>query len=223
MPPRGGSRSWNLWRRYFSNPSASETRASGPRREGEPPVEAQYRTLMEQIPAVVFMVYLDRGVGEAYVSPQIETMLGFSRAEWLEDPIRWYRANSSRRQVALERGSRANVPLREAAASVYRVIARDGRVVSFRCDAKMVRTRRRPPVVYPRRGVRYQRPQARRGSPSGGAQFRLGGGGHRRRSGAGAGPGRAHRALQSRLRTDHRIPFQRSDGRPGLGPVGGAG
>ena len=35
-------------------------------------VEARYRTLVEQIPAVVFMAYLDRGIGEAYVSPQIE-------------------------------------------------------------------------------------------------------------------------------------------------------
>jgi hypothetical protein len=36
------------------------------------------------------MAYLDRGIGEAYVSPQIEALLGFSQAEWLEDPVRWY-------------------------------------------------------------------------------------------------------------------------------------
>ena len=36
------------------------------------------------------MVYLDRGIGEAYVSPQIEASLGFSQEEWLEDPVRWY-------------------------------------------------------------------------------------------------------------------------------------
>src|SRR5580704_10079654 len=52
-----------------------------------PNLEAKYRTLIEQLPAVVFLVYLDRGSGEAYVSPQIEQMLGFSREEWLEDPI----------------------------------------------------------------------------------------------------------------------------------------
>ena len=37
------------------------------------------------------MAYLDRGIGEAYVSPQIEATLGFSQQEWLEDPVRWYR------------------------------------------------------------------------------------------------------------------------------------
>ena len=34
-----------------------------------PNLEAKYRTLVEQVPAVVFMAYLDRGIGEAYVSP----------------------------------------------------------------------------------------------------------------------------------------------------------
>ncbi len=51
--------------------------------------DAKYRTLIEQLPAVVFMAYLDRGIGEAYVNPRIEGLLGFSQAEWLEDPLRW--------------------------------------------------------------------------------------------------------------------------------------
>lgn len=55
-----------------------------------PNLEERYRALVEQIPAVVFMAYLDRGIGEAYVSPQIEKTLGFSQSEWLEDPVRWY-------------------------------------------------------------------------------------------------------------------------------------
>ena len=55
-----------------------------------PNLEAKYRALLEQIPAVVFMAYLDRGISEAYVSPQIEAALGYSREEWLEDPVRWY-------------------------------------------------------------------------------------------------------------------------------------
>ena len=47
-----------------------------------PGIEAIYRSLVEQIPAVVFMALLDKGIGEAYVSPQIEELLGFSQAEW---------------------------------------------------------------------------------------------------------------------------------------------
>jgi PAS domain S-box-containing protein len=116
--------------------------AGGLRQDTEAPnVEAQYRTLIEQIPAVVFMVYLDRGVGEAYVSPQIETMLGFSREEWLEDPVRWYQSihpdDKLRWSAEAAEMFLSGRPLR----SIYRVIARDGHVVYFHCNARMVRRR----------------------------------------------------------------------------------
>ena len=104
-----------------------------------PNAQAGYRSLVEQIPAVVFMVYLDRGIGEAYVSPHIEATLGYSQAEWLEDPVRWYRRihpeDNVRWSVEAAEMFLTGKPLR----SVYRVIARDGHVVWFHCDAKMVR------------------------------------------------------------------------------------
>src|SRR5690242_11197745 len=40
--------------------------------EPVPSAESRYRALVEQIPAVVFMAYLDEGSAEAYVSPHIE-------------------------------------------------------------------------------------------------------------------------------------------------------
>jgi PAS domain S-box-containing protein len=102
-------------------------------------LEAKYRALLEQIPAVVFMAYVDRGVSEAYVSPEIEAALGYSREEWLEDPVRWYEHihPDDKQRWSLEAASMflSGRPLRSA----YRVIARDGRVVWFHCDARMVR------------------------------------------------------------------------------------
>jgi PAS domain S-box-containing protein len=85
------------------------------------------------------MAYLDRGVSEAYVSPEIEAALGYSREEWLEDPVRWYEHihPDDKQRWSLEAASMflSGTPLR----SSYRVIARDGRVVWFHCDARMVR------------------------------------------------------------------------------------
>ena len=85
------------------------------------------------------MAYLDRGVSEAYVSPEIEAALGYSREEWLEDPVRWYEHihPDDKQRWSLEAASMflSGKPLR----SSYRVIARDGRVVWFHCDARMVR------------------------------------------------------------------------------------
>jgi len=74
-----------------AQPVASDPAGSGEESEEQlPNVDAIYRALVEQIPAVVFMAHLDRGIGEAYVSPQIESSLGYSQEEWLADPIRWY-------------------------------------------------------------------------------------------------------------------------------------
>jgi PAS domain S-box-containing protein len=104
-----------------------------------PNAVARYRTLVEQIPAVVFMAFLDRGIGEAYVSPQIEAILGFTQEEWLNDPVRWYQhihpEDKERWSVEAAQMFLTGEPLK----SVYRVISRDRRVVWFHCEAKMVR------------------------------------------------------------------------------------
>jgi PAS domain S-box-containing protein len=104
-----------------------------------PNLEARYRALVEQIPAVVFMAYLDRGIGEAYVSPQIEAALGFSQEEWLEDPVRWYSHihpdDKQRWSTEAAEMFLTGNPLRSA----YRVVSRDDRVIWFHCEAKMIR------------------------------------------------------------------------------------
>jgi len=104
-----------------------------------PNVEARYRVLLDQIPAVVFMAYLDQGIGEAYVSPQIEASLGFSQSEWLEDPVLWYQQihPEDKDRWSTEAASMflSGKPLRSA----YRVMARDGRVIWFQCEARLVR------------------------------------------------------------------------------------
>lgn len=118
------------------------TGKTGSKRTSEAPslnMEATYRALVEQIPAVVFMAYLDKGIGEAYVSPQIEAALGFSQREWLEDPVRWYQQihpdDKTRWSTEAAEMFLSGKPLR----SVYRVMARDGRVLWFQCEAKMIR------------------------------------------------------------------------------------
>jgi PAS domain S-box-containing protein len=101
--------------------------------------EVMYRALVEQIPAVVFIAYLDGGKSKAYVSPQIEESLGFTQEEWLDDPILCYRQihpdDKTRWSIEAAETILSGKPLKSA----YRVLARDGKVVWFRCEAKMVR------------------------------------------------------------------------------------
>jgi PAS domain S-box-containing protein len=128
-------------------------------------VDARYRTLVEQIPAVVFMAFLDKGIGEAYVSPQIEEMLGFSQEEWLNDPVRWYQQihpeDKARWSIEAAGLFMSGEPLK----SLYRVLARDGHVVWFHCEAKMVRNNEGQPWFI--HGVAFDISELKRAEASG--------------------------------------------------------
>ena len=104
-----------------------------------PDLDSRYHILVEQIPAIVFMSFLDKEINEAYISPQVETLLGFSQAEWLQDPIRWFEhlheEDKTRWSLEAAQMFLTGKPLR----STYRVRSRDGRIVWFHCEAKMVR------------------------------------------------------------------------------------
>lgn len=110
-----------------------------PAEESASSIEAKYRALLEQMPAIVFMAYIDRGTSEAYVSPEIEAALGYPREAWLSDPAQWYERihPDDKQRWRLETAEMfvSGGPLR----SSFRVIAQSGRVVWFRCDARMVR------------------------------------------------------------------------------------
>jgi PAS domain S-box-containing protein len=113
-----------------------------------PTLADRYRVLVEQIPAVVFMAILDGGISEAYVSPQVEKVLGFSQEEWLDDPIRWYH------QIHPDDRTRWSAEAAELLAtgkplkSVYRVVARDGRLVWFRCEVTLVQRGGQPWFIH---------------------------------------------------------------------------
>jgi two-component system CheB/CheR fusion protein len=121
---------------FFHGSEGKRPAATG---DAGPTLEARYRVFLDQIPAVVFMAYLDEGIGEAYVSPQIEAALGFTQKEWLEDPVRWYQQihpdDKTRWSTEAAGMFLSGRPLRSA----YRVMARDGRVVWFHCEARLVR------------------------------------------------------------------------------------
>jgi PAS domain S-box-containing protein len=102
-------------------------------------VEARYRTLLEQIPAVTFSAALDGGSNELYVSPQIEALLGFSQKEWLANPVLWYMQlhpdDRERWQAEFARTVAMGADFR----AEYRFLARDGREVWVHGEARLAR------------------------------------------------------------------------------------
>lgn len=117
----------------------ADTHAESNPLECPPDAEARYRALVEQLPAVVFIADLDQCIGQAYVSPHIEATLGFTREEWLDDPIRWYQQIHPDDQERWSAEAAEVFLTGRTIRTCYRVMARDGRVVWFQCEAKVMR------------------------------------------------------------------------------------
>ncbi|MDQ2996626.1 MAG: PAS domain S-box protein, partial [Chloroflexota bacterium] len=101
--------------------------------------ETNYRTLVEHIPAIVYRAAIDATSSTLYVNPQIETMLGFSQAEWLADPQRWltqlHPGDLAQVLAGVTRAHAGDTTLH----SEFRMLARDGHEVWFRDEAVVVR------------------------------------------------------------------------------------
>ncbi len=101
--------------------------------------EARYRTLVEQIPAVTFMASLEEGDNEIYIGPQIESLLGYTQKEWLDDPVLWFHRmhpdDQERWNAEFARGCAVGGPFR----ADCRFFARDGRTVWVHGEARVVR------------------------------------------------------------------------------------
>ena len=101
--------------------------------EPRPPLDGDhYRRLVEQVPAVIFELSHAIRPAVRYVSPAIETVLGYDIETWASDPDLWYRALfpadrarvDREREAAFEAGARFH--------SEYRLIRRDGSLVWVR-------------------------------------------------------------------------------------------
>jgi diguanylate cyclase (GGDEF)-like protein/PAS domain S-box-containing protein len=97
-------------------------------REARYVAEAKYRTLIEQIPAVVYVDPVDEDSDTIYVSPQVEHLIGITPDEYLANPAAWYQhvhpEDSDRAWDEYTEACRNHVPL----VHEYRMIHSDGTV-----------------------------------------------------------------------------------------------
>ena len=118
--------------------AASFTKGSGADRNLQL-AEARYRGLIEQIPAVTFLAQLSGGRNEMYVSPQIESLLGFTQAEWLDDPVLWYRQTHPADRERVSRNFATTCLRGTPFHEVFRVRTKAGETVWVNAAAKLVR------------------------------------------------------------------------------------
>jgi len=99
-----------------------------------------FRALVERIPAITYITDLDPDVGTTYISPQVQSMLGYSQEEWVANPGAWldvlFAEDRSAVLQEIERGrsERCGFQLE------HRLMARDGRVLWVRNEAALVQT-----------------------------------------------------------------------------------
>jgi len=131
----------------FTNLS-ERTKESRSAREQLSMVESKYKSLVEQIPAVTYMAALDEAGTPLYVSPQIETVLGFSPHEWLSDPESWVKQihpEDRGRVLAEYKSSHEN---RRPFRAEYRWLTRDGRTLWCYDTAVLVKDKTGKPLFF---------------------------------------------------------------------------
>jgi PAS domain S-box-containing protein len=90
--------------------------------------ESKYRTLVEQVAAISYIVELGIDGAWLYVSPQIETITGYSQAEWLADSSRWTRHIPHEDYAVIEAAEAASIR-GERYQAEYRIVRKDGVVI----------------------------------------------------------------------------------------------
>ncbi len=108
--------------------------------------DAKYRALVEQIPAIVYVDVADESMTTAYVSPQIEELLGITPEEYVADPDLWYKQLHPEDKERALNEYLAGRETGEAFTFEYRLLARDGRPVWFRDSAVVVRDKSGEPA-----------------------------------------------------------------------------
>lgn len=100
--------------------------------------QAQYKTLLENIPTITYINSTDENAHTEYVSPQVEKLLGYSRDMFIKDTLFWkkilHSSDLERVMNANLEGTRTGEPFNME----YRLITKDQRVIWVKDEANLV-------------------------------------------------------------------------------------
>src|SRR5829696_2268078 len=99
--------------------------------------EQRYRTLVEQVPAVVYIQEIGSPDSAIYMSPQIETLTGYSPEDCKDPDLRWDMVHPNDREWLQDEDERTGEP-GEIFTTEYRVVHRDGHTKWVRNESVMV-------------------------------------------------------------------------------------
>jgi two-component system sensor histidine kinase/response regulator len=99
--------------------------------------EERYRTLVERVPAVVYVQEIGSPDSAMYMSPRIEALTGYTPEECKDPDMRWRMVHPEDRERMQSEDERTGKP-GEVFASEYRVLHRDGRTVWVRNESVLI-------------------------------------------------------------------------------------
>jgi PAS domain S-box-containing protein len=94
--------------------------------------EVRYRALVEQLPAITYIAETGPEGQWMYISPQVETLLGYTPAEWLLHHSLWFDRIHPNDRDAVEQEEMSLRGPGDRMDYEYRLLARDGRIVWVR-------------------------------------------------------------------------------------------
>ncbi len=113
--------------------------------------EERFRSIVEHTPAITYQEPPDRGASatspQSYVSPQVESILGYTPEEWLETGA-WARATHPDDLTDVLEAMRTADETGEPSRIEYRMISADGRVVWFHDESHLIRDLDGTPLMW---------------------------------------------------------------------------
>ena len=109
--------------------------------------EAMYEALVLQVPGITYAESLDDG-RTISISPQVESLLGYSQEEWMNNPLLWVELIHPDDLKRVVDDCHAANEARRTFRAEYRMITRDGRVVWIDDVATLVEDSRGRPLCW---------------------------------------------------------------------------
>ncbi len=101
--------------------------------------EERYRSLVEHIPAITYVYEMENTEDTVFMSPQVESILGYTAAEMLKDADLWWdRVHPEDRERVIAETKKFNSE-GDSYRGEYRMIARDGTEVWIQDEARLLR------------------------------------------------------------------------------------
>ncbi len=110
--------------------------------------EARYRALVERIPAIVYMDDVDENRTTRYISPQVESITGFTPQEWMSDPCFWENHIHPDDRERVTKNDALIIKSEKPFSEEYRFITQGGREIWIQEESTLIRDEAGTPLFW---------------------------------------------------------------------------